>query len=282
MTEAKQSETIPRRGFPYVIGLTLISVGLAILLEQYLKTGWIVLVVVPISGLVLLAEGGKTRKLSLIIAGALISGLGLGGFLYLSPAVIAPLERKIGMVLLAFSLGWGLITLLTQVLFQKPTWWALVPGGIIASVGAGFLFGQLRVVDFVLFVVTGTGIVLLIWGVFRRLFGLIIPGSLLVAIGPGVYLPWGGDFGINALTKTGIMIAIFGFGWLLIILFSRVLTTRFVWWPLIPGGIFAMVGWGLYIGGDPGGAASFIANTGSISLIIFGLYLLLLRKGIHR
>jgi hypothetical protein len=42
-----------------------------------------------------------------------------------------------------------------------------------------------------------------------------------------------------------------------------------------------MVGWGLYIGGDPENATAFIANTGSVGLIIFGLYLLLLRKGIH-
>jgi len=77
-------------------------------------------------------------------------------------------------------------------------------------------------------------------------------------------------------------LVVFSLGWGLLILFGRMLTARFVWWPLIPGGIFAVVGWGLYIGGDPGNAMSFIANTGSIGLIIFGLYLLLMRKSIHR
>jgi hypothetical protein len=41
------------------------------------------------------------------------------------------------------------------------------------------------------------------------------------------------------------------------------------------------VGTGLYIGGDPTRALGFIGNTGSIALMIFGLYLLLMRKGIH-
>jgi len=74
----------------------------------------------------------------------------------------------------------------------------------------------------------------------------------------------------------------FALGWGLIILFSRVTTQKFIWWPLIPGGLLAVVGWGLYIGGDPHNAVSFIGNTGSIGVIIFGLYLLLLRKGIQK
>ncbi len=273
MKEMNPSEAAPRRGFPYVIGLVLISVGLAILLDQFLKTGWIALAIVPISGLILLAEGGKTQKFSFIIAGAL---------LFLSQVIDAPVERKIGLVLMAFALGWGLITVSTHLLLQKRVWWPLVPGGILTSVGACFLFSDLRLFDFVLYLVTGTGFVLLVWGVFWRLIGLIIPGSLLISIGPGIYLPWGTELGINILTKTGMMLVIFAIGWVMIILFARVLTTRFMWWPLIPGGIQAVVGWGLYIGGDPGGAAAFIANTGSIGLIIFGLYLLLMRKGIHR
>ena len=38
-----------------------------------------------------------------------------------------------------------------------------------------------------------------------------------------------------------------------------------------------MVGWGLTIGGNRGSAMTLIGNTGSISLIIFGLYLILMR-----
>jgi len=86
----------------------------------------------------------------------------------------------------------------------------------------------------------------------------------------------------SALSRTGIMLVAFALGWGLITVFSRVIKSAFVWWPLIPGGILAMVGWGLYIGGNPENALSFIGNTGSIGLIIFGVYLLLLRRGIQR
>jgi len=77
------------------------------------------------------------------------------------------------------------------------------------------------------------------------------------------------------------MLVIFAIGWGLIVLFARMLTEKFIWWPLIPGGVLAVVGWGLYIGGNPANAANFVANTGSIGLIIFGLYLLLMRRGIQ-
>jgi hypothetical protein len=68
----------------------------------------------------------------------------------------------------------------------------------------------------------------------------------------------------------------------LITVISRVLYKKFTWWPLIPGGVLAMVGWGLYIGGNPSNALGFVGNTGSIGLIIFGIYLLLLRFGMQK
>jgi len=117
--------------------------------------------------------------------------------------------------------------------------------------------------------------------VVNKLFGLIIPGSLLAALGPSIYLAWGMDNRLNPLTRTGVMLVGFALGWFLITILSRSLTHKIVWWPLIPGGVLAMVGWGLYIGGNPGEAAVFISNTGSIGLILFGIYLLLLRKGIQ-
>jgi hypothetical protein len=42
-----------------------------------------------------------------------------------------------------------------------------------------------------------------------------------------------------------------------------------------------MTGFGLYLGGNPNNATTFISNAGSITLIISRLYLLLWRKGIH-
>jgi hypothetical protein len=128
----------------------------------------------------------------------------------------------------------------------------------------------------------GIALPLIAWGLGAKLVGLIIPGSLLVGAGPGIYMAWGVNSEPNGLVQTGVMLVWFAFGWLLITVLSRVIVSRFAWWPLIPGGILAVVGCGLYIGGDPDNALGFIGNTGSIGLMIFGLYLLLMRKGIHR
>ena len=276
-----RTELDTKRSFPHLVGIGLIAIGIAILIDQYLKTSWLLFTIIPISAIVFLIEGQRERKLSLIITGSLLGGLGVGGFLFLNQALEGLVTRKLGYLLFAFAVGWVLIPVFARLGSLPTSYWALIPGCILASLALCFIYSQLRFLDFVLYILSGTGLVLLSWGVISKLFGLIIPGSLLITIGPGIYLPWGTNFGINALTKTGTMLVVFSIGWGLIILFSRVLTTKFVWWPLIPGGVLAVVGWGLYIGGDPTNAASFIANTGSISLIIFGLYLLLLRKSIH-
>ena len=85
----------------------------------------------------------------------------------------------------------------------------------------------------------------------------------------------------SCVNQTGMVLASLAFGWGLMTLFGRWITHHYIWWPLIPGGIFAVVGLGLYIGGDPYHAIGVIGNTGGIALMIFGLYLLLMRKGIH-
>ncbi len=279
----KQPAKNSRQGFVYLAGIIMVTVGVMVLADQFLKTGWLLLALVPIFGIFFIVEAIRTRKLGYLIAGGLLTGAGLGGFVGFSSIFTRPnIAHDVGWLLVCFALGWVMIATMSRRTLDKPVYWPLVPGGIILSIGLTFLFTRLRVVDFVLWVGTGTGLVLLIWGIYWRLFGLIIPGSLLMASGTGIYMAWGRASEMNSLAKTGVMLVIFSIGWFLIILFSRVTTSNFIWWPLIPGGILAVVGWGLYIGGDPGNAASFIANTGSIGLIIFGIYLLLLRKSIHR
>jgi len=265
----------------FIIGIIMVAVGALVLADQYLKTGWLPLALIPVVGIYLLVEAYRTHKFSLLLSGGVLIGAGMGAFAGFSNFFQRPLVHDIGWLLVVFALGWVLVSVLSKRVLDEPVWWPLVPGGIILSVGLVFLLTELRFLDFVLWIGTGIGIILLIWGISWGKFGLIIPGSLMITIAPGIFLAWGRTYELNPLAKTGIMIAVFSIGWFLIILFSRVTTAKFVWWPLIPGGILAMVGWGLYIGGDPGNAPTFIANTGSIGLIIFGIYLLLMRKGIH-
>lgn len=271
----------PRKGVSTVAGLSLIATGLVFLGEQYIRTGWLIPVALPLIGAVFLGSMIRQQRLGMIIPGSLVLAGGIGILLALNVYKDAGWARQLGAFILAFSFGWVLIAAVTHFVGGKTAYWALIPAGAIFSLGASFFWGDLSLVNFVFFIVTGFGLVILFTGIYNRLFGLILAGALMVSIGPGIYYGWNREAGPNALAQTGIMLAWFSLGWGLITVLYRAMFHRFIWWPLIPGGILAMVGWGLYIGGNPGNALSFIGNTGSIGLIVFGAYLLLMKRGLR-
>ena len=268
---------------PYKIaGAALIMIGLLLILDQLLKTGWLTFAVFPLCGLILIYLGFDTKNFGWLIAGSLVLGLGSAAYLILGQMDQQPFFERIGKGLILFGGSWVMITVLSAAIHRSPAWWALIPGGVIIGVGISLARVPVRILDFVLYISCGIGISLLIWGMAKRLFGLIISGCLILTIGPGIYFSWPDLIDLNALAQTGVMLVWFAFGWGMISLLSRRIYGKFVWWPLIPGGILAVTGWGLYIGGDPGNALGFIGNTGSIAMLVFGLYLLLMRKGIQR
>jgi hypothetical protein len=262
-------------------GILLIIAGSLLFLDQYLKTQWLTLLILPAVGFSLYIFGIRMLHSGLLIAGGVLAGLGIGVAAALNPQT-QPQSFLIqsGLLLAFLGLGWLAIAVGAFFALKKPYWWSLLPTGITLALGISLLFTQFLWSDIVFFASLGIAIPLLIWGLADRLYGLVIPGSLIIVIGPGVYIAWQ-VMQPNTLAQIGAMLVWFSLGWILITLFSRVMFNRYVWWPLIPGGILAMVGLGLYIGGDPDNALGFISNTGSIGLIIFGLYLLLMRKGIH-
>lgn len=294
MDTIEGTKTVKTYNIRTIAGVLLIVAGGVLFLDRFLKTGWLSLVVLPAIGIFLYLWGFRGRNVGLIIAGGLLGSLGLGGMVAWGPAVrlggpgqiemtTVPhaLLDQIGILALYTGIGWLVIVITTALVTSKPAWWAMIPGGVLAAFGGCLLFSPMQWVDFVLYGTLGVGLPLLLWGQISRLFGLVIPGCLLIGAGPGVYLAWRMPAAGNGLTQTGIMLVCFAFGWMLISIAARRITHKPVWWPLIPGGILAMVGTGLYIGGDPTHALGFIGNTGSIALMIFGLYLLLMRKGIH-
>lgn len=207
----------------------------------------------------------------------------LSSIIYISRSQFVPKSVSIiGISFITFGLFWLIIFLLRYFINQNITIWLLFPFLIFTSVGFPFLLEQLSLLDFILFIGINLGISLLLAGIHWKLFGLIIPGSILIGTSPGLYFAWENTSANNALEQTAIMLVGIAFGWGVITIASRTLTKKFVWWPLIPGGILAVVGWGLYIAGNPGSAVSFIGNTGSIGLIIFGIYILLMRRSFHQ
>lgn len=207
----------------------------------------------------------------------------LTSFLYLIISEFEPTTFSIlGISFITFGLIWGFLFIINYFLKPKPVVWLLFPFFIFTSIGIPFLLQEINLLDFFLFIGVDIGICLLIAGIYWKLLGLIIPGALLVGIAPGLYFAWENTNANNPLEQIGIMLVGFAFGWGLITVSSRTLTKKIVWWPLIPGGILAVVGWGLYTAGNPESAIGFIGNTGSVGLIIFGIYILLMRRSFHQ
>ncbi len=264
------------------IGVILVIGGLLLFIDQKVQTGWIPIALPPIIGVVILAYGIWTKENNWYIAG--LNVLGLGGIFFILFQHFIKLEIFISLAigLILFSLCWFGIFLSSRLLVKKNYWWSLFIVMVSLAVAIVFLFGELSVLIFSLAVSQAVGIVFILWGFFKKSIGLFIPGLLLITIGIGVYNGWATVGDVNGLRDTGIMLVWFSLGWILITVCSRIFYKTFVWWPLIPGGILAMVGSGLYIGGNPANALGFLQNTGSIGLVLLGLYLILLKFGLKK
>ena len=100
-----------------------------------------------------------------MIPGGILSGIGWGAVLVTGPfADTGDVEG--GVFMLTFAAGWALITVLTAVFTNQTHWWPLIPGGIMALIGGGILFGGVFM----------QGLTLLgqIWPVFLILLGLFV------------------------------------------------------------------------------------------------------------
>lgn len=268
---------------PTFFGVLLVMAGFLILLDQYLRTEWLSFTVVPAMGLILLATGLNTRRMGWIIPGILVGAFGVAGIILFGDLIKQPsFTIRLGWAFLSIAAGFLAILFFSLLYSKYHAWWALLVAGIFSGTAYPFVSDRISVFIFIASIAGGIGMAFLAWGFFERLLGLLIPGSLLCGLGPGFYLGFISNAGSNELVQTGFLITCLGLGWILITLTSRMINPVFLWWPLIPGGILTMVGWGLTIGGSRSSAVTLIGNTGSISLIIFGLYLILLRRGIRK
>ena len=124
-------------------GFILISIGVVALLGQVVDfAAWenVGVSFVLLLGLIFLAWGIFSRQAGPMIPGGIISGIGLGIILLANNLVPTGIEEG-GIFLMAFALGWGLITLLSALLTNDPQWWPLIPGGIIGFIGLAVSFG---------------------------------------------------------------------------------------------------------------------------------------------
>lgn len=264
-----------------ITGGTLIGAGVLMLVDRLLMTGWLTFLAFPIAGLQISLSGLKRKSPGWLICGLMVIWVGSGLFFMLFEWQFLQTASRIAWSALTGGVIWHLVAFLMPRVSQDIQWWALIPGSIFLAIGAAFSAEPINYLLLACLVITFLGLAFIIWGWALRLFGLLIPGCLLITIGTGVWLAWGNFLPEGSLKSVAIMLGCFAFGWFLIFLVSKRVTPKVAWWALIPGGILAVTSWGLYIGADPANALSFIGNTGSVAVFAFGLYLILMRHGIN-
>jgi hypothetical protein len=265
-----------------ILGTSFVMIGLLLYLNQFFPVAWLCLVILLVDATIFLLLGFRQKNISLIIPAMIGLLLDLACLLIFGLLQNLTLFIGIGIACLAVSLAFLSVPLITLFFGDRIALWPLVPASLFLSTGLCFLFSKIAVFDFVLFIGLGLGFAFLVWGWYGKSFGLTIPGALILSGSLSIFLAWGSSASNNPLTQTGIMLVWFSLGWALIIVSYRLIRNRFIWWPLIPCGVILATGLGLFIGGKPGGMLNFIGNAGSIGLILFGVYLLLMRRTIHK
>lgn len=263
-------------------GAILIISGLLLLLDQRFMTKWISVSIPVAISVVLLGFGILKKSKWIIVIGLALLGMSGALFLIFGRVFHTTNQNLLGLSFLFNCVTWILIFTTIYLFTKSLPWWFLFIALICGALAYLFMTGNLGLLDFIFYLSIAIGAVFLLWGSISGNIGLIIPGALIVSSGAGVFYGWSNPEMPGGLQKTGIMLVWFSLGWGLIIVFSRFMHKKFVWWPLIPGGILLTVGSGLYIGGNPENALGFISNTGSIGLILVGAYLIFMKFGMKR
>lgn len=264
-----------------IIGQVLVFVSIT-LLGLILRNLWVGILAIPISIIIWLVVCVYIRTKSGVIVLAILAGLGFSVAFLLIPQEQMAMNDRLALAIGVNGFSWAVIWYFSDSGRRILRWWAVLPAAILFSTALAFKFSQLSLLNIILYVGAGTGLGLLVWGLGERLFGLIIAGSIVTSIAPGISFSWNNVAAMNALSRTGIMLVWFAMGWGILTASTRVISDKFIWWPLIPGGVLLTVGAGMYIGGDPVIAAAVLSNTGAMGILLFAVYIVLMRTKIKR
>lgn len=265
------------------IGSILIIAGSLILADPYLWPNhlrWLALIT---SGLLLGGWSLWARYLSSWAISAFLFGVGIAGISYSLVATLpSTFSTWLGVIAVGLTLSGLIIGILTPGFFTRSAGWAFIFTVMSAAIAYVVLITPARVSDFAFLVSIASGIVFIALGVRSHAIGWLIPGGLCLGLGPGMYALLSRINVEPTLSAIGLFLLWFAFGWVLISLSSRIIRSSALWWPLIPDGVLGIAGLSLYIASNPSAAPTLLGNTGSIAIIVFGLYLLLMRRGVQR
>lgn len=154
----------------------------------------------------------------------------------------------------------------------------LLGGIILIAIGLLSLAGQFVQAEWYgQFILAALSALFLAGGLAARKPGLLVPGGILGGISLGIWAQSLPMFETET-GEAGIFLLCFAAGWALITVLSLAIGRR-LWWPLIPGGIMALIGGGLLVGGFALEALKWFGVFGwPLLLIGIGLYVIFRRK----
>jgi hypothetical protein len=124
------------------------------------------------------------------------------------------------------------------------------------------------------------GILFIVWALLARLPGLMIPGGILTGLGVGILLSDVAFGSASGDIRGGIIVLGLGVGFLMILPLIWLISPDRHWWALIPGGILALIGIALLVGGGALNVLNVLGKFWPVVPIIVGIYLIwqILRK----
>jgi hypothetical protein len=125
-------------------GLILLFAGVLTLIAQFVpdaQSGWVGTIILLGLGLAFIVAGIISRQSGWFIPGGILTGLGAGTGMVVSPLTARFGGDEGGWFLLFLAAGFLLVPILTAVFSHETHWWALIPAGIIGLVGLAVLFG---------------------------------------------------------------------------------------------------------------------------------------------
>lgn len=153
-----------------------------------------------------------------------------------------------------------------------------VSGLILIALGGLFLLAQWVPLPWAgWMVLPALSLLFGVWGLLTRAPGLLVPSGILGGIALGTYLVNGPLTEASGTVQGGAFLLAFAAGWALVIGLS-VLIGRAQWWPLIPGGILALIGGALLAGEAGQQAMELLGRAWPLALIGVGVWVLLRRK----
>lgn len=156
---------------------------------------------------------------------------------------------------------------------------ASTAGTMLITLGLFLLAAQyLQSETLALFFLPGLGLIFLVGGLSTRNVGLIVPGSILVGLGSGIYLAAGPLAYLSEEATAGVILLGLASGFGLITVLASAMTLRLHWWPLIPAGILSLVAGTLQLGAQGIEILIWTARVWPVALIIAGALLVLRRR----